>query len=100
MGLQYGMNDIYISGIFVNDSNLALFRYDVIYNEFSSESPQLLVVDYRTGKLLINKPFETEGYIRKDVEKILVKYAENYYFEAVDEPQKSFLGKLNEKLNG
>lgn len=79
MALIQGMNDIFCSGIYVKDINAAFFKYDVIYDEFSDDKPQLLVVDLRTGKLLFNTIFETKGFIKKEVEKILDEYSDEYY---------------------
>ncbi|WP_079523159.1 hypothetical protein [Solibacillus isronensis] len=101
MGLKKGMNDIYISGVFVNDVKVALFRYDIVYDEFSSELPQLLAYDCRSGKLEVNQTFETSGHIKKDAEKILEQFAEIHYFKVSEEykkSQKSILGKIFEKL--
>lgn len=89
MGLKQGMNDIYLSGVFNKDINVALFKYDVVYDEFSSEDPQLLATDYRTGKLVVNTLFKSKGRLKDDVEEILEEYAEEYYIRVVEDHKDS-----------
>lgn len=58
---------------------------------------------YRTGKLLINQLFEKNGYIKKEIEEILNKYAEENYSKVINEyekSQKSFLRKVIGILKG